>query len=387
MSPREAMRLRIIMPRRLSNESATVKCSDRPAGRFGFAGQGFLQARPECFLPSFHVGMSQEKCRWGILGVLESPKKLAVHPECRQCRTGCRGGRRDVGGLKDFIDRCSARVPHPVTPKAIGNYDEMLANEEIDAIYLPLPTGLRAEWAIKAAQAGKHLLCEKPCGIDLAELDEILAACKEAGVQFMDGVMFMHSDRLKDLRKTLDDGESVGKLRRIATQFSFCAPEEFLTGNIRMHSDLEPQGCMGDLGWYNLRFILWTMNYQVPRAVTGRLLNASGRSDSPKPVPTEFSGEVLFDGDVSASYYCSFLTEHQQFAHLSGTKERPDRRLRFAFLRKPDRAYRVQCKLRLRRLRLPHGATGTLKSRPRNIRAVIRPLRSPSFSEPFPILL
>ena len=56
----------------------------------------------------------------------------------------------------------------------------MLANEEIDAIYLPLPTGLRAEWAIKAAQAGKHLLCEKPCGIDLAELDEILAACKEA---------------------------------------------------------------------------------------------------------------------------------------------------------------------------------------------------------------
>ena len=229
-------------------------------------------------------------------------------------------GSRDVAKAQDFIDRCSAQVPHPVPPKAVGSYDEMLASDEIDAIYLPLPTGLRAQWAIKVAQAGKHLLCEKPCGTTLDELDDILAACKEAGVQFMDGVMFMHSDRLANLRKGLDDGESIGKLRRIATQFSFCAPEEFLTGNIRMHSDLEPQGCMGDLGWYNIRFILWAMNYQVPRAVTGRLLNASGRADSPKPVPTEFSGEILFDGDVSASYYCSFLTEHQQFAHLSGTK-------------------------------------------------------------------
>ena len=122
------------------------------------------------------------------------------------------------------------------------------------------------------------------------------------------------------MRKTLDDEESIGQLRRIATQFSFWAPEEFLTGNIRMHSDLEPLGCLGDLGWYNIRFTLWAMNYQMPKAVTGRLLNASGRSDSPRPVPIEFSGEMLFDGDVSSSFYCSFLTEHQQWAHLSGTK-------------------------------------------------------------------
>jgi len=264
--------------------------------------------------------MSQETCRWGILGSAGIAQKNWQSIRNAGNAELVAVGSRNLGNAQDFIDRCSAQVPHPVTPKAIGSYDEMLASDEIDAIYLPLPTGLRAEWAVKAAQAGKHVLCEKPCGTTLEELDEILNACKEAGVQFMDGVMFMHSDRLKNVRKTLDDGKSIGKLRRIATQFSFCAPEEFLTGNIRMHSDLEPQGCMGDLGWYNLRFILWAMNYQVPRAVTGRLINASGRADSPKPVPTEFSGEVLFDGDVSASYYCSFLTEHQQFAHLSGTK-------------------------------------------------------------------
>ena len=136
----------------------------------------------------------------------------------------------------------------------------------------------------------------------------------------MDGVMFMHSARLKDLRKTLDEGESVGKLRRIATQFSFCAPEEFLTGNIRMHSDLEPQGCMGDLGWYNLRFVLWTMNYQVPRAVTGRLLNASvGRTA--QACPDRISAKSF-----STRRLCILLLflpdRTPAIAHLSGTKEK-----------------------------------------------------------------
>ena len=84
--------------------------------------------------------------------------------------------------------------------------------------------------------------------------------------------MFMHSERMKRIRAVIDDGKSVGKLRRINTQFSFCAPEEFLTQNIRMHSDLEPHGCLGDLGWYTLRFILWVMKYEKPKSVVGRLL-------------------------------------------------------------------------------------------------------------------
>jgi len=120
--------------------------------------------------------MSQEKCRWGILGSAGIAQKNWQSIRNAGNAELVAVASRDVGRAQDFIDRCSARVPHPATPKAIGSYDELLANEEIDAIYLPLPTGLRAEWAIKAAQAGKHLLCEKPCGIDLAELDDILAA-------------------------------------------------------------------------------------------------------------------------------------------------------------------------------------------------------------------
>ena len=263
--------------------------------------------------------MSKKKCRWGILGSAGIAQKNWQSIRNAENAELVAVASRDIIKSQDFIDRCSAQVPQDPTPVALGSYDELLARDDIDAIYLPLPTGLRPEWAIKVANAGKHLLCEKPCGTNLEQVDQIIAACEQADVQFMDGVMFMHSERLNRIREVMEDGETIGKLRRINTQFSFCAPEEFLTENIRMHSDLEPHGCLGDLGWYTLRFILWVMNYNKPLAVTGRLLNSSCRSDSPKSVPTEFSGEVLFNG-VSASFYCSFLTEHQQLAHLSGSK-------------------------------------------------------------------
>jgi predicted dehydrogenase len=136
----------------------------------------------------------------------------------------------------------------------------------------------------------------------------------------MDGVMFMHSQRLNKLRETLNDGQSVGQLRRITSQFSFCGTEEFAKSNIRASGELEPLGCLGDLGWYNIRFSLWVMNYQMPLRVSGRMLTEAKRADSSSPVPTEFSGELFFANGVSASFFCSFRTETSQWGNISGTK-------------------------------------------------------------------
>jgi predicted dehydrogenase len=188
----------------------------------------------------------------------------------------------------------------------------------VDAVYIPLPTGIRREWVVKAANAGKHVLCEKPCGPDANELRAMLDACKAKGVQFMDGVMFMHGKRLPLLRSAIDDGETVGQLRRITSQFSFAAGDDFLKGNIRVSNALEPLGSLGDLGWYNIRFSLFVMKYLLPTKVTGRMLAEHG-SGGP-PVPLEFSGEMFWSDGASASFYCSFNTELQQWAHLSGTK-------------------------------------------------------------------
>ncbi len=72
--------------------------------------------------------------------------------------------------------------------------------DEVDAVYMPLPTALRKQWVLRAAEAGKHVVCEKPCAASVADLQEMLTACRYNRVQFMDGVMFTHSRRMESLR-------------------------------------------------------------------------------------------------------------------------------------------------------------------------------------------
>ncbi len=202
---------------------------------------------------------------------------------------------------------------------ACGTYEELLARDDVDAVYIPLPTGIRMEWVMRAAVLGKHVLCEKPCGVDASAVRAMVDACRRKNVQFMDGVMFMHSRRLELLRQLLED-PSLGSVRRITSQFSFLAPDDFMTQNIRVSGDLEPLGCLGDLGWYNIRFALWVMREQLPVRVTGHLLAEHGASSSRPGVPMEFSGELFFPGGVSASFFCSFQSGHQQWANVSGTQ-------------------------------------------------------------------
>jgi predicted dehydrogenase len=146
--------------------------------------------------------------------------------------------------------------------------------------------------------------CEKPCAVSAADLEEMISACRKNRVQFMDGVMFMHNRRLDQIRETLVDGNSIGQIKRIASQFSFLGAEDFLRANIRV-SRTRTAGCLGDLGWYCIRFTLWTMNWQMPRRVEGKIISRAGNNSS--GVPLEFFGELFFDGGVSAGFYCTFL--------------------------------------------------------------------------------
>ena len=225
---------------------------------------------------------------------------------------------RDPARSRKFIEECQAETPFESPPAALGSYQELLASPNVDAVYVPLPTALRREWVLRAAGAGKHVLCEKPCAATAAELEEMIAGCRKHHVQFMDGVMFMHNRRLEQIRAVLNDGTSVGPLRRIASQFSFAGSEEFFRSDIRVDGALEPLGCLGDLGWYCVRFALWTMNWQTPRRVEGRILAHAGGTRA--GVPVAFSGELHFDGGVTSGFYCSFETPFRQWAEISGAK-------------------------------------------------------------------
>lgn len=227
---------------------------------------------------------------------------------------------RSLALSRSFIAECQREFAFEQTPAALGGYEELLASPEVDAIYFPLPTALRRDLVIRAAQNGKHVVCEKPCAGNAAELAEMIAACKTHSVQFMDGVMFMHGPRLPKLREILADGRSVGAIRRIASSFSFPGSADFFRGNIRVNGALEPAGCLGDLGWYSIRFALWALNWQMPRTVNARRLAASENLPGRPAAPTEFSAELFFDGGVSVAFYCSFVAGHQQWVQVSGQK-------------------------------------------------------------------
>jgi predicted dehydrogenase len=251
-------------------------------------------------------------CRWGILGSANIARKNWKAMQVAENATLVAVASREAAKAQAFIDECQAEAPFPTAPEAVAGYDAILQRRDIDAVYIPLPTGIRKEWVVKAAKAGKHVLCEKPCGGTAAELKEMIDACAANKVQFMDGVMFMHSARLPRIREILDNLNTVGAVRRITSQFSFAAPSEFRQTNIRVNPALEPLGALGDLGWYNIRFALWTMKNELPKSVTGRTI---AEQDG---VPIEFSGELVFADGITSSFYCSFQTELQQWGHISG---------------------------------------------------------------------
>ena len=275
--------------------------------------------------------MSETVCRWGFLGSAAIARKnwkaIRVSGNGRVVAVAS----RSLDRARAFIQECEAEVPQldpsraPTTDAvepvdAVEGYEALLARSDIDAVYIPLPTGVRKQWVLRAAAAGKHVLCEKPIAVNAQDAREMVDACASAGVQFMDGVMFDHSLRLAGVRDSLDSAQRFGELQRIQTHFSFCGDESFAHSNIRTRTDLEPHGCLGDLGWYCIRFTLWAMGDRLPTQVSGHTTRALRGDESSGDVPAAFRGEMSFEDGVTAGFYCSFLSSNQQTALLSGNR-------------------------------------------------------------------
>ena len=162
-------------------------------------------------------------------------------------------------------------------------------------------------------------MCCAKNAVTVTDLEEMTAACKANNVQFMDGVMFMHSKRLARVLEVMNEPFGIGDLKRITSAFSFRASPQMLTANIRGDARLEPHGCVGDLGWYCIRLALWATDFQMPEQVNGRILAQAQGANGAGRVITEFSGELVFSQGRSSSFFCSFVAENQQWAIMSGT--------------------------------------------------------------------
>jgi predicted dehydrogenase len=192
--------------------------------------------------------------------------------------------------------------------KAYGTYDELLADPDLDAVYIPLPPAMHAEWTMKAAEAGKHVLCEKPLAANADEAREMAEACRQNGVQLMDGVMWVHHDRTAAMKKIID--EDLGKHRRATAAFTFNYGDNVPMQNIRVQPEMAG-GCLGDLGYYCIRAILLAFEDLPTKAfAAARFFNG---------VDFNVSGTLWFEGDRMAAFDCAFDTSFRRWLEVTGT--------------------------------------------------------------------
>jgi predicted dehydrogenase len=263
------------------------------------------------------AGKQSPTAVWGILSTASIARRCVVG-----IRSSARNSVRAVASRD--LAKAQAFASDLCIPIAYGSYDELLADPEITCVYIPLPTSLHHEYVIKAAEAGKHVLCDKPAAVNSKQLEEMIRACKEHQVLFMDGVHFMHHPRMAAIRSLLSPSavsSSIGSLRHIHIMFSFMADDNFFKSNIRVSRDLEPLGVMGDLGVYAIRFILVAVaaargspdNLIMPRQVKSSVLKQTADG-----VFTEMEATLYFD-DIVASCFLSFHAFPCQHASLIGS--------------------------------------------------------------------
>ena len=164
--------------------------------------------------------------KWGLLAAGGIAHKFANGLATTDEATALAVGSRDLGKAKKFAEE------HGIE-RAYGSYEELLADGDVDAVYISTPNSLHAEWSIAAAKAGKHILCEKPVTTNAPELEKVLAVVKEQGVFFMEAFMYRCHPQWKKLREVLDSGR-IGQVRILESSFSFNMGQNYLQNIMAM---------------------------------------------------------------------------------------------------------------------------------------------------------
>ncbi len=175
--------------------------------------------------------------------------------------------------------------------RAYGSYEELLADPEIEAVYISLPNTLHCPWSIKAMEAGKHVLCEKPLSRHTDEVERTFDVAERTGMIMSEAFMYRHNPQTKRLKQLVEEG-AIGELRLIRSVFSYSLYD---ADNIRLRTDVEG-GALMDVGCYNV---------SGSRLLGGEPERASGEAwFGPSGTDWVFTGTLRFPGDVLATFDC-----------------------------------------------------------------------------------
>jgi predicted dehydrogenase len=263
-----------------------------------------------------------QKIRWGILGVakIATEKVIPAMQRGEFCQIAAIASRS--------LDKAREAATRLAIPQAYGSYEELLADPQIDAIYNPLPNHLHVPWSIRALEAGKHVLCEKPIALSVAEAETLVAAGRQhSHLKLMEAFMYRHHPQWQTAKRLVDEGK-IGPLRTVATLFSYHNTDP---ANVRNQPGIGGGGLM-DIGCYPI---------SLSRFLFGREpVRVQGIVDYDPEFTTDRLASAMLDfGDGTATFTCSTQLAPYQRVQIFGTQGRVE--IEIPFNAPPDRPCRL----------------------------------------------
>ena len=238
--------------------------------------------------------------KWGILSTADINKRLLPGAQESDEVEVLAVGSRDLDLAREFGVKWGI-------PRAYGSYEELLADPDIEAVYIPLPNTMHCEWSIRALEAGKHVLCEKPMSRHPADVEAAFDASERTGRLLSEAFMYRHNPQTKRL-KELVDGGAIGELRLIRSTFSYSL---FDAANIRLRTDVEG-GSLMDVGCYCV---------SGSRLLGGEPEVVSGQQFvGPSGTDWVFAGTMRFPGGVLATFDCGTAMPERDELEAVGTE-------------------------------------------------------------------
>ncbi len=262
-----------------------------------------------------------QKVKWGVISVAKIGTQKVI-PAMQ------RGELSEVAAIASRdLDRARRTADELGIPKAYGSYEELLADPEIEAVYNPLPNHLHVEWSIRAAEAGKHVLCEKPIGLNAAEARKLVEARDRTGVVIQEAFMIRAHPQWARAREIVRSGE-IGELRAVQGVFSYFNADP---ANIRNQVEIGGGGVY-DIGCYPIVASRYLFEAEPGRVVALLDRDPAMKTDRLASALMEFPGG-------QASWICSTQLVPFQRLHAFGTKGRIE--LLIPFNAPPDEPCRL----------------------------------------------
>ncbi len=194
-------------------------------------------------------------------------------------------------------------------PKAITGYEALLADPDVDVIYIPLPNSMHAEWTVRAAEAGKHVLCEKPASVTLDGLNQMAEAAKDNHVTVFEAFMYLHHPQTQRAKQMIDAGE-LGAIQTVTSWFHFyLRPED--SENIRLSKELVGGG-LWDVGVYPNSLAIYMIGDGAPAEIwSQQIVGETG-------VDVAMRSQLRFDNGAVAQLSSGFRSPFREGAHIVG---------------------------------------------------------------------